>query len=147
MIGYENKNRFPLYVSKKVTETTLDLLSIWEEEKQHYVWIKDFNKFMFNRNRHRQRLNFCRYCFQWFPSEAILNKHTPNCIVFNGKQAIRMPKIGSTLQFKNFHKQLPAPFVIYADFKALTQKIDSCQPDDNKAYTEKYQKHVDFGYA
>ena len=42
VIGYENKNRFPLYVSKKVTETTLDLLLIWEEEeKQHYVWIKD----------------------------------------------------------------------------------------------------------
>ena len=33
VIGYENKNRFSLYVSKKVTETTLDLLLIWEEEK------------------------------------------------------------------------------------------------------------------
>ena len=58
-----------------------------------------------------------------------------------------MIEIGSSVQFKNFHKQLPAPFVIYADFEALTQKIDSCQPDDNKAYTEKYQKHVDCGYA
>ena len=58
-----------------------------------------------------------------------------------------MPKIGGSVQFKNFHKQLPAPFVIYVDFEALTQKIDSCQPDDNKAYTEKYQKHVDCGYA
>ena len=51
-------------------------------------------------------------------------------------------------QFKNFDKQLPAPFVIYADFEALTQKIDSFQPDDNnKAYTEKYQRHIDCGYA
>ena len=32
-------------------------------------------------------------------------------------------------------------------FKALTQKIDSCQSDDNKAYTEKYQKYIDCGYA
>ena len=56
VIGYENKNRFPLYVSQKVTETILDLLLIWEEEKQHYVWIKDFNRFMFSRNRHRHRL-------------------------------------------------------------------------------------------
>ena len=37
MFGYENKNRFPLYFSRKVTETTFDLLLIMEEEKQHYV--------------------------------------------------------------------------------------------------------------
>ena len=37
VFGYENKNHFPLYVSRKVTETTLDLLLISEEEKQHYV--------------------------------------------------------------------------------------------------------------
>ena len=53
-----------------------------------------------------------------------------------------MPKKGSSVQFKNFHKQLPAPFVIYADFE-----VDSIQPDDNKAYAEKYQKHEDCGYA
>ena len=82
-----------------------------------------------------------------FSSEEYLNNHTSNCIVVNGKQAVRMPKKGSSVQFKNFHKQLPAPFVICADFEALTQKIDNCQPDDNKAYTEKYQKHVDCGYA
>ena len=58
-----------------------------------------------------------------------------------------MPKKGSWAQFKNFYKQLPALFVIYTDFEALTQKIDSCQPDDNKAYTEKYQKHIDCSYA
>ena len=102
---------------------------------------------MFRQNRHRYRLHFCRYCLQYFGSEEILNKHTQNCIVVNRKQAVRMPKIGDSVQLKNCHKQLPAPFVIYADFEALTQKIDSCQPDDNKAYTEKYQKHVDCGYA
>ena len=102
---------------------------------------------MFSQNIHRHRLHFCRYCLQYFGSEEILKNHTSNCIVVNGKQAIRMPKIGDSVKFKNFHKQLPAPFVIYADFEALTQKMDSCQPDDNKAYTEKYQKHVDCGYA
>ena len=58
--------------------------------------------------------------------EESLNNNISNCIVVNGKKAVRMPKLGSSVQFKNFHKQLPAPFVIHADFKALTQKIDSC---------------------
>ena len=147
VFGYENKNRFPLYVSQKVTKTTLNLSLISEEEKQHYIWIKDFNRFMFKQNKCQQRQYFRRYCLQCFPMKEILNNHTPNCIVVNGKQAVRMSKKGSSVQFKNIHKQLPASFVIYADFEALTQKIDRCQPDDNKAYTEKYQKHVDCGYA
>ena len=101
---------------------------------------------MFKQNKHQHRQYFYKYCLQCFPMEEILNNHTSNCIVVNGKQAVRMPKKGSSVQFKKFHKQLPAPFVIYANFETLTQKIDSSQPDDNKAYTEKYQKHVDCGY-
>ena len=130
-----------------MTETAFDLLLISEDKNQHYVWIKDLNRFMFNQNKHQHKQHFCRYCLQCFTSEEILNKHILNCIVVNGKQAVQMPKKGSSVQFKNFHKQLPALFVIYADFKPLTQKIDSCQPDDKKAYTEKYQKHIDCGYA
>ena len=91
VFGYENKQRFPLFVSKKVFETTLDLLLIMEDEKQHYVWIKDFNRFMYNQSKHQHRKHFCRYCFQCFSSEEILHKHTPNCVIINGKQAIQMP--------------------------------------------------------
>lgn len=39
------------------------------------------------------------------------------------------------------------PFVIYADFEAITEKIHSCRPNDDKSYTEAYQKHVDCGYG
>ena len=58
-----------------------------------------------------------------------------------------MPKKGSSVKFNNFQKQLSVPFVIYADFEAITQKIDSCQPNDEKSYTERYQKHIDCGYS
>ena len=147
VFGYENKQRFPLYVSQKVFETTLDLLLIMEDEKQHYVWIKDFNRFMYNQSKHQHRKQFCRYCLQYFSREEILHKHTPNCIIINGKQAIEMPKKGNSVKFNNFHKQLPVPFVIYGDFEAITQKIDSCQPNDKKSYTEKYQKHIDCSFS
>ena len=102
---------------------------------------------MFNQNKHEHKQHFCRYCLQCFSKEEILQNHIPNCIVINGKQAIKMPKKGSLVKFTNYHKQLPVPFVIYADFEALTQKIDSCKPNDNKSFSEKYQKHVDCSYA
>ncbi|XP_068707842.1 uncharacterized protein [Montipora foliosa] len=56
-------------------------------------------------------------------------------------------KDNSILKFNNFHKQLPVPFVIYADFEAITVKIHGCQPNNNKSFTEAYQKHTDCGYG
>ena len=57
------------------------------------------------------------------------------------------PMMKKCLKFDGFKKKLPVPFVIYADFEAITEKIDSCQPNDNKSYTEAYQNHRDCGYG
>ena len=44
VFGYENKEKHPIYVSKKCCQDKhVDLLFIGEEEKKHYVLIKDFN--------------------------------------------------------------------------------------------------------
>ncbi|XP_068738120.1 uncharacterized protein [Montipora capricornis] len=56
-------------------------------------------------------------------------------------------KDNNILKFNNFHKQLAVPFVIYTDFEAITEKIHRCRPNDDKSYTEAYQKHVDCGYG
>ncbi|XP_068749374.1 uncharacterized protein [Montipora capricornis] len=56
-------------------------------------------------------------------------------------------KDDNILKFNNFHKQLAPPFVIYADFEAITEKISGCQPNNDKSYTEAYQKHTDCGYG
>ena len=88
------------------------------------------------------------YCLQCSKSERILAKHVDNCLIISGKQAINMPKKGENiLKFNNFHKQLPVPYVIYANFEAITKKVQGCRPNDNKSYTEAYQTHEDCGYG
>ena len=42
---------------------------------------------------------------------------------------------------------LPAPFVIYADFESITEKIDGCLPSDDKSYTSTYQSHKACSYG
>ena len=45
-----------------------------------------------------------------------------------------MPKEGENiLKFNNFHKQQMVPFVIYADFEAITKKVQGCKPNDDKS--------------
>ena len=88
------------------------------------------------------------YCLQCFSSEQVLNNHKDICVQVNDTQAIKMPdKSNNILKFSNYHKQQPVPFVIYADFEAIVEKIHSCQPNDDKSYTEVYQKHTDCGYG
>ena len=126
----------------------MNLLLITENENKHYVLIRDFNRFMFNQTKHKERKHFCMHCLQCFSSERVLNNHKDNCIQVNGTQAVKMPdKDNNILKFNNFHKQLPVPFVMYADFEAITEKISGCQLNNNKSYTEAYQKHTDCGYG
>ena len=135
-------------MSKEKNEDRMNLLLITENENKHYVLIKDFNKFMYNQTKHKERKHFCMHCLQCFSSERVLTNHKENCIQVNGTQAIKMPdKNNNILKFNNFHKQLPVPFVIYADFEAITEKISSCQPNNDKSYTKAYLKHTDCGYG
>ncbi|KAL9954736.1 hypothetical protein ACROYT_G042310 [Oculina patagonica] len=148
VFGYENKQPYPIYISKEKYDKEMNLLLITENENKHYVLIKDFNKFMYNQTKHKERKHFCMHCLQCFSSERVLNDHKNNCIQVNGEQAIKMPtKDNNILKFNNFHKQQKVPFVIYADFEAITEKISSCKPNDDKSYTEAYQKHQDCGYG
>ena len=148
VFGYEEGQSFPIHISEEKFEDQMNLLLITKDEKRHYVLIKDFNKFMYNQSKHKERKHFCMYCMQCLSSESILEKHTNNCLTVNGKQAIKMPKKGGNiLKFNNFHKQQPVPFVIYADFEAITKKVHGCRPSNKKSYTDAYQTHEDCGYA
>ena len=155
VFGYEIGQPFPIHISKETFEDQMNLLLITEYEKKHYVLIKDFNAFMYNQSKHKERKHFCMYCLQCFSSERILADHANNCLTINGMQAINMPKPGKNiLNFKNFYKQLPAPFVIYADFEAITKKVQGCELSEDmkneknkRSYTEAYQTHEDCGSA
>ena len=53
-----------------------------------------------------------------------------------------MPKEGTMLKFKNYHKSEKVPFIIIADCECLLKSIHSCEPERKKeSYTNKYQKH------
>ena len=130
---YENKEPYPIYVSKEKYEDHMELLLITKDENSHYVLIKDFNKFKYNQTKHKEKKHFCMHCMQCFSSDRVLNNHKEICIQINGTQAVKMPdKDNNILKFNNFHMQQPVPFVIYADFEAITEKIHGCQPDSNK---------------
>ena len=131
VFGYEDGQPFPIHISKETFEDQMNLLLITKDEKKHYVLIKDFNAFMYNQLKHKERKHFCKYCLQCFSSERVLANHVNNCLTINGAQAINIPKRGENiLKFNNFHKQLPVPFIIYVDFEAITKKVQGCEQSE-----------------
>ena len=49
MFGYENELVFPIYFSDQKFEDSVDLLLLIDDGKSHSVYIKDFDRFMFNK--------------------------------------------------------------------------------------------------
>ena len=46
VLGYEDELVFPIYVSDQKFNDSMDLLLINDDDKPHYVYIKDFVRFM-----------------------------------------------------------------------------------------------------
>ena len=63
VFGYENKV-YPLCISKKSYHLTLNLLLITKKDKFHYVFIKDFNRLIFSRTKHKGKKHYCMSCLQ-----------------------------------------------------------------------------------
>ena len=153
VFGYE-RVVYPLRISKK-NEQVINLLLIADEETNHYCWIKNMSRLLSSGiNNHQHKRHFCYRCLNSFHSEKSLEKHKEYC-QNNEAVKIEMPiredDEGNTfpvyIKFNHFHKKMRVPFVVYADFECFTEKIDTCQPNDNKSFTNQYQKHSPSGFS
>ena len=81
---YENKLVFPIYVSDQNFENSMDLLLVFDENKSHYVYIKDFDRFMFHKTKNKNKKYFCKSCLQCFSSKNVLKKYEEVCLSITG---------------------------------------------------------------
>ena len=142
---YENKIVYPVYLSNQSFKDSIDLLLVSNGFINHYVYIKDFNKLMFRKAKNKNKKWFCKSCLQCFSSEDILLDHGRNCLSINGGQNVKLEK--GFIEFKNYNKQIPAPFKIYADFECFLKNVDCGVDNDCFSYTKKYQDHIPCSFA
>ena len=81
---------FPIYVSDKRFKDSIDLLLLIDDDKSHYVYIKDIDRFMFHKANNKNTNWFCRSCLQSFSSENVLIKHKEDCLSINGQQSVNL---------------------------------------------------------
>ena len=92
----------------------------------HYVYIKDFDRFMFHKTKNKNKKYFCKSCLECFSSKNVLTKHKEVCLSINGAQSVRFQK--GTIEFKNYFKQI---------------FVESYEV----SYSKKYQDHIPCSFA
>ena len=142
---YEDKIVCPVYVSNKKYGDCMNLLMIHEDDKSHYVYVKDFNRLMFNVSKHGEKKWFCMRCLQHFSSEIILQKHKDDCLVVNGEQRVKLDS--GYVEFKNYANKKRVPFKIYADFECILKKCDGVKGSYDSSWSVKESSHIPCGFG
>ena len=140
MFGYENGLFYPVHVSDEKFKDSMDSLFLTGGNKSHYVYIKNFNRFMRHKTKHKIIKHFCRYCLQFFSSERVLIEHNKIGLKVNGKQSVKLRNVST--KFNNYPNPLAAPFKIHADFESVLKGVRRDYRGNNTSYTEKHQKHI-----
>ena len=85
---------------------------------------------MFHKTKNKNKKYFCKSCLQCFSGKNVLKEHKKVCLSINGAQSVRLEK--GTSGFKNYFKQIPVPFKIYADFECKLKSVESYEGSYSK---------------
>ena len=144
----DNKKFYPLKMAEKDCQNTIDLFFYEQDGVSHYSLIKSFTRLVKSQITSSKNGLFyiCKKCFTHFTKYELLQKHILYCST-NETVSVRMPPKNTMLCFKNYHKQLPIPFVVYADFECFTKPMNTCSPNPKESYNYNYQKHEPSGFC
>ena len=144
----DNKKFYPLRMAEKDCLNTIDLFFYEQDGVSHYSLIKSFTRLVKSQINSSKNGSFyiCKKCFTHFTRYELLQKHISYCSS-NETVSVRMPPRKMMLSFSNYHKQLPIPFVVYADFECFTKPMNTCSPNPKESYNYNYQKHEPSGFC
>ena len=147
VFGHKGPDIYPIKLTETEAKSHVNLLFTSNEETNHYVWIKDFNKLCSRVTKYKCKKYFCMRCIQYFGTEEILKKHTENCSDINGVQAVELPKPNTQLQFCHLDRTVNIPFVIYADLESLLEVLNNETKQHSSCNTTKTHRHVACSYG
>ena len=143
----ESKKFYPLRMAERDCLNTIDLFLYEEDGVSHYSLIKNFTRLIKTQKTASKNgtIFICKKCFTHFTKYELLEKHI--YCSNNETVCVNMPKENTMLGFKNYYKQLPIPFVVYADFESFTKPMNTCSPNLKESYNYNYQKHEPSGFC
>ena len=127
----------------------INLMITKQGENTHYSYVKRLTALLYDQNHHNESKHFCERCLHGYSRKELLERHKPECKgLLKSPTRTEMLKEGENkMSFTNYYKQMKAPYVIYADFECVLEKISGCEPSADKSFTVKTEKHVPCGFS
>ena len=113
----------------------------------HYLAIKNISGLLRGITSNHDGDFYCLKCFQSYTTKRKLKKHKRVYKDYDFCDTIMPDKDNKILKHNPGEKSLKVPFIIYADLECLLQKINACQNNPDKSYTEKKAEHIPSDYS
>ena len=112
---------YPLRLSQKDPQKSIDLFLFSKDEKQHYSLIKNFSRLVRSRitSDTTRKILICRKCLTHFIKKDLFEKHITYCSQ-NETVAVKMPTKKTILNFQNHYKKLPT-LLLYMQILNVSQ--------------------------
>ena len=91
-------------------------------------------------SKHEEKQHFCLRCLNPFWCQESITRHQEYCNEYEAVK-IELPKKGTMLKYKNYHRSEKVPFIVYPGFKPYIKPLQSCEPNPESNYTKQYKKH------
>ena len=136
VFGWENGNVVVHRISEKGGEIPrINLMLIKQGENTHYSFVKRLSALLFDQSKNSNSKHFCERCLHGYTTIDLLERHKSECKgLLKSPTRTEMPKEGENkMAFKNYHKQMKAPYVVYADFECVLKKSQHASQTINRA--------------
>ena len=120
---------------------------ITNNKKSHYFAVTNLSALLKGISSNHKEDLYCLNCFSSYTTKNKLKEHEEICNNHDSCR-IEMPKqVEKILKYNPGEKSLKAPFSFYVDLECIFKKIDSCQNNPQKSYTEKKAMHEPSGWS
>ena len=109
------------FSSTLVPDRHVDLLLFERNGTQHYTTNRNFSRLVSSQmSNHCHTVNYCKQCLHAYSTQEFLDAQATDCC---HEQRNKFPE-DPRCRFTNIQKQLPASFVVYADFESILKPVD-----------------------
>ena len=150
VFGWDKEQVIAHRISEKDGNTPrINLTITKKDDNMHYSWVRRLTALLYDQNRHNESKHFCKRCLQGYSRKDLLERHKPQCKgLLKSPTRTEMLKEGKNkMLFTNLHKQMKVPYVVYADFECVLEKIDGYEPAPDESFTVKTEKHKPCGFS
>ena len=146
---YNTKQIRPAYISKYnyKRDNQVVLLMITDNEKWHYLAVKSVSGLLRGTTSNHDGDFYCLNYFHSYTKMKKLKKHGKTCRNYDFCRMIMPKENNKILKYNPGEKSLKVPFITYTDLECILRKMNACQVNPTKSYTEKKAEHELSGYS